>query len=152
MLKRFVLFLLLNFAALALGGMFTNAGVGSDWYEQLNKAPWTPPGWVFGAAWTLIMVCFAGYMAYLFEIRKDQKNLLLLFAFQWILNVAWNPIFFHFHQVSVGLVVIVLLTLLVAYLFFDNWKVLKGKSLLIAPYLLWLVIATSLNAYILFNN
>ena len=57
MIKRLFVFLLINFGALALGGLFTSDGVISDWYEQLNKAPWTPPGWVFGAAWTTIMVC-----------------------------------------------------------------------------------------------
>ena len=41
-------FLFLNFGALALGGLFAGSGAGSNWYAELNKAPWTPPGWVFG--------------------------------------------------------------------------------------------------------
>ncbi|NBN98947.1 MAG: hypothetical protein EBV19_06865 [Flavobacteriia bacterium] len=44
-----LLFLFLNFGALAIGGSFTADGVASDWNQNLNKAPWTPPGWVFGA-------------------------------------------------------------------------------------------------------
>jgi len=47
---RLFLFLLINFAALALGGLATSDGVVSLWYQNLNQAPWTPPGWVFGAA------------------------------------------------------------------------------------------------------
>jgi tryptophan-rich sensory protein len=53
-----LLFFILNFAALAVGGLFTGSGVSSEWYQNLDKAPWTPPGWVFGAAWPFIMICF----------------------------------------------------------------------------------------------
>ena len=49
-IKTFVLFFVLNFAALALGGLFTGSGVTSDWYTKANQAPWTPPGFVFGLA------------------------------------------------------------------------------------------------------
>ena len=143
---------MLNFAALGLGGLFTGGGVASDWYAELDKAPWTPPGWVFGFAWTTIMVCFAFYMAALFKKEQHKKTVVLLFGVQWILNVSWNPAFFYFQNALVGMVIIVGLTSLVAFLFFKFLNPLKGWSLLIAPYLLWLLIATSLNGYILFNN
>jgi len=55
MIYRLITFLLLNFGALAVGGFFTGKGVPSYWYSDLIKAPWTPPGWVFGFAWTTIM-------------------------------------------------------------------------------------------------
>jgi benzodiazapine receptor len=45
-----------------------------------------------------------------------------------------------------------LLTILIAYLMFNDWKEMKMKSLLLLPYLVWLIIATSLNSYILFYN
>ena len=59
-----VFFLLVNFGGLAIGNWLMNSGPSSTWYLELNKAPWTPPGWVFGAAWTLIMICFSIYLAY----------------------------------------------------------------------------------------
>ena len=34
---RFVLFLIVNFGALALGGLFTGSGVASDWYQNMDK-------------------------------------------------------------------------------------------------------------------
>ena len=149
---RLILFLLLNFGALALGGLFTNAGVSSDWYQEMNKAPWTPPGWVFGAAWTFIMICFGFFMAIAYDVAKDKSMLLTLYIIQWILNVGWNPTFFYFHEVLLGLVVISALTLLVYYLLFKYRKDVKWKVLFIFPYAVWLAIATSLNAYIYFNN
>ena len=151
MVKKIILFFVLNFTALAIGGLFTGSGVSSVWYQELAKAPWTPPGWVFGAAWTLIMICFAIYMAYLIK-EENSKRIILLFSLQWILNVIWNPVFFHFQNVVVGLIVITGLTILIAYFFFAFRKILNFKTAYIAPYLIWLIIATSLNAYILFNN
>jgi tryptophan-rich sensory protein len=148
MALRVLLFLILNFAALAIGGIFTGAGVQSGWYANANLAPWTPPGWVFGAAWTLIMICYAFYMG----AQKPSRNLIIVYTLQWVLNVAWNPLFFYLHEVLLALLVITLLTLLVWYSLFQFRHTLKLWSILILPYAIWLVIATSLNAYILLMN
>ena len=152
MLIRIIIFLLINFAALGLGSLFTSNGVSSDWYYSLNKAPWTPPGWVFGAAWTTIMVCFSIYLAFAWEIIENKTWLISIFSIQWILNVGWNPLFFKYQEVLPALVVIILLTIVVGYILFGNWSQMRIKSLLILPYFVWLLIATSLNMYILVNN
>lgn len=152
MIYRLLIFLVINFAALGIGGLFTSKGVSSEWYYNLNKAPWTPPGWVFGFAWTTIMICFAFYMAYAWKIVANRNLLIGLFVIQWILNILWNPVFFKFNEVLIGLVIISSLTLLVGYFLFGYISELKLKSLLVLPYFLWLVIATSLNAYILLKN
>tara|TARA_B100001287_G_C22615542_1_gene497350 strand:+ start:523 stop:981 length:459 start_codon:yes stop_codon:yes gene_type:complete len=149
---KIIVFLFVNFSALALGGFFTGSGAGSDWYNQLNKAPWTPPGWVFGFAWSTIMICFSIYMGFLYDWATEKRNILRLYFIQWILNVAWNPTFFYFHKASLGLFVIVCLTILVTYFLFNFRCDLKLYSLLILPYFIWLCIATSLNAYIVFLN
>lgn len=147
MILRFILFLIINFGALALGGLFTGQGVPSEWYQTLNKAPWTPPGWVFGAAWTTIMLLLTFYMTSALAKTKQKKTLLVLFTIQWILNVGWNPVFFMHHELFLGLVIIVALTILVAVILFRFYADMKHLSWLLLPYLLWLVIATSLNAY-----
>ena len=152
MLLRLILFFVLNFGALGIGGFFTGPGVSSDWYQNLNKAPWTPPGWVFGAAWTTIMICFSIYMALAWEKIENRNLLIGLYAFQLILNIAWNPVFFHFQNVLFGIVVISSLTVLVGWFLVGYWNELKIISLLVLPYFIWLVIATSLNGYILLKN
>ncbi|TSJ42039.1 TspO/MBR family protein [Fluviicola chungangensis] len=152
MIFKTILFLVVNFVALGIGGIFTEKGVVSEWYLSLNKAPWTPPGWVFGAAWTTIMICFAIYMAFALEKVKNRKALIALFSIQWVLNVAWNPVFFYFHHLSGGLILIGALTLLIAVLLFRYGPVLGFKSILLVPYFLWLLIATSLNAYCWWYN
>lgn len=152
MLQRIILFLVLNFGALAIGGFFTGTGVSSEWYAQLNKAPWTPPGWFFGFAWTTIMLCFSLYMTYLWPKAASKQNLVVLFSLQWLLNVSWNPVFFYFQNVSFGLVVISALTILVIFTLWKYKEQMKTLSLLLFPYGLWMMIATSLNAYILLKN
>jgi tryptophan-rich sensory protein len=98
------------------------------------------------------MVCYAFYMAYAWEIQIDKKYVLRLFIAQWILNVLWNPVFFSYQQTLLGLIIIIALTALVGYILFTQLGILKVKSLLLAPYFIWLLIASSLNAYIVFKN
>lgn len=145
-----IIFLILNFLGLAIGGLSTNSGIQSDWYLQANKAPWTPPGWVFGFAWTTIMILFSIYWAYVLIATENKTKAWTLFGIVWFLNVIWNPIFFTWHITWLGLVVISLLFLGLAYLFKQYKPLLQAKSYLLVPYLLWLLIAWSLNAYLVF--
>lgn len=148
----FILFLVINFGGLALGSWLMNGESTGQWYTNLNRAPWEPPGWVFGAAWTFIMLCFSWYLTELFSLRAS-KFLLLLYGFQVILNVSWNWIFFNQHLINLGLVVIVMLTLVIFYYFITfRSDHLKQMKYLLLPYLIWMCLATSLNAYIALNN
>lgn len=149
--KYLILFLIINFGGLALGSWLMNNGPNSDWYLNLDKAPWTPPGWVFGAAWTTIMVCFSVYLVFLF-IKNFSKKKLILFIIQVLLNVSWNYIFFNQRLVLFALVTITLLTSLIFYLFITYHKEQERFSFLLLPYMVWLCIATSLNLYILIHN
>ncbi len=152
-LVLFCFFLLLNFGALGIGIVLMNNGPTSYWYQNLNKAPWTPDNWVFGAAWFSLMFCFSIYMANIvFKKVEVHKKLTFLYGIQWVLNVSWNYIFFNQQQVFLGLIVIIALWLLIGYLLFNYLRTLKFYSLLILPYLIWMTIAVSLNAYIFINN
>ena len=152
MILRTTIFLILNFTALAFGGLFTSKGVPSEWYLTLLKAPWTPPGWVFGFAWSIIMICYAFYMGFLYSTNSKKTTIIILYVLQLFLNISWNPVFFKFHYVILGFTVISLLTLTVIFKLFFFYKAIKLKSFLILPYIFWLIIATSLNGYILIYN
>ncbi|WP_040281000.1 TspO/MBR family protein [Psychroserpens damuponensis] len=149
--KPFIVFLIINFGALGLGSLLMANGPKSLWYIQLNKAPWTPDGWVFGAAWSIIMILFSVYMTFLYTRRKTKK-VAVMFTIQFILNVSWNLLFFNQKLIHVALVNITLLTIIICAFLATYAKDLKWKSLLIVPYVLWLFIATSLNLYISLHN
>lgn len=147
-----LLFLVINFGALSIGGWLMDNGPATDWYIQLNKAPWTPPGWVFGFAWTAIMICFSIYLAQLFSIEVNSR-VIALFVIQVFLNIIWNYLFFNKHLILLGLIVLILLTILLLYFFFYlNQDKIGFYRFFLMPYIIWLFVAISLNAYILVYN
>ncbi|MDT8394111.1 MAG: TspO/MBR family protein [Bacteroidales bacterium] len=148
---KLVIFLLINFGALWLGSFLQGEGARSSWYQSLELAPWTPPGWAFGVAWVSIMICFSFFMAYAADLRS-LSFVLLLFILQFILNVSWNAIFFRYHFVGAGLVVILLLTIITGFFVFWGIKHLQWKTLLVLPYFIWLLLAISLNWYTWIRN
>ena len=149
--KGLLLFIVINFSALAIGTWLMNDGPRTAWYINLNQAPWSPPGWVFGVAWSSIMLLFSVYMAFLLQVYTSKK-VMLLFSTQFVLNVFWNYLFFNQHLIFLGLLNIIFLTVLMFYFLVTFKRTLKNKSFYVLPYCLWLVLATSLNLYIaLFN-
>lgn len=150
-IKPFITFLIINFGALAIGSWLMNNGPQTEWYTSLNQAPWTPEGWVFGVAWTTIMLCFSIYMSYL-NLKLPISKFAALFSVHFILNVIWNYLFFNQHLIAFGLITIVALTIVVATFLFKFKTELKAKTLFILPYFVWLCIATSLNTYIYLYN
>lgn len=150
-LKLTLFFLVINFGGLAIGSWLMNNGPLSNWYTNLNQAPWTPPGIVFGIAWTLIMVCFSIYLSKMFIEENNQKNR-LIYLFQFLLNVSWNYIFFNQHLVLFGLIILLLLTSLLFIYYFKLSNRTGNYKYLLLPYMIWLCIATSLNLYFLIHN
>ena len=151
-LRTSLIFGFLNFGGLYLGALSTTPGVNSPWYTNLNQAPWTPPGYVFGLAWTLIMICFTAYMSLLWQEKSVRKTAKKLFILSWGLNVLWNPVFFGFHKTDAALIIISGLLVLLVIVAIKFVRFLQLKTLWIAPYIIWLIIATSLNAYIVYQN
>jgi len=150
--KLTLFFLIINFGGLAIGNWLMNNGPSTEWYINLSKAPWTPPGWVFGAAWTLIMICFSVYLAKQFVVDKKIQLLGIIFFIEFILNVSWNYLFFNQHLVLLGLINITFLTSTLFYYFYKLSDKVGNYKFLLLPYMIWLCIATSLNLYILIHN
>jgi tryptophan-rich sensory protein len=135
-----------------------NDGASSLWYKNLNRAFWEPPGWVFGFAWTIVMTCFSIYLAFLFNIKQKiniisfKSDLVKIYIVHLILNISWNYLFFNKQMIEIALFDILLLSMLMFYFLFKYFPFIKFKSSLIIPYCMWLLIATSLNLYIVIYN
>lgn len=147
----FFVFLVLNFGALWIGTILMENGPNDSWYLGLNKAPWTPPGWVFGAAWTTIMLLYSCYMTILWK-QKANQTIIVLFFIQWLLNVGWNWFFFNQHEMFISELVLFLLTFIIGFFLVFYNKKMHLYSLLLVPYLMWLLVANSLNLYVLLYN
>lgn len=152
---RFFVFLILNFGALYIGSLLMGGNPSeNEWYDSLNKAPWTPPGWLFGLAWTVVMLFFSIYMWKLAgELKGKQLSALwFMFGLQWILNVLWNPVFFNWNLPLIGLLILVLLMVTLVFLQINFADSKPIYLITVSPYLLWLGIAFSLNLYIVIKN
>ncbi len=131
-----------------IGGILTRDGV-RDWYPDLEKPSHTPPGWVFGPAWTLLyaMMSVSLYVA----SRRGEENAgvwrasRVLFGTQLALNVLWSWVFFGRRSPGWALVEIVFLWTAIAATVIGFWKVSRTAALLLLPYLLWTSVAAALN-------
>jgi tryptophan-rich sensory protein len=149
-MKHLILFLTINFGGLAFGSFLMGNPASNEWYQLQAKAPWTPPGWVFGAAWFSIMLFYSIFLQQLLKTsRVNRKSVKWLFGISVVLNVSWNPLFFVHHWVALGLVVLIALFFVLVLLARIALKQKPLLVLLILPYLIWMLIAISLNAYLL---
>jgi translocator protein len=144
-------FLALNFGGLWLGNIATGPGVVSEWYTTLNQAPWTPHGWVFGLAWTIIGATFSIFMA---NEWANEENPIpkALFSEALFLNIFWNFVFFDQHTLAAGIIISVLAVIVFLMAHYTRITSGWGKMLWIMPYFIWLMIASSLNWYIVLMN
>jgi tryptophan-rich sensory protein len=149
----FIVFILLCFIVELIGSLWTKQTV-LTWYPMLTKPSWTPPSWVFGPVWSLlyIMIGVSGWLIYRSESSRKRTIALILYGIQLCLNFIWSFLFFSLRSPALGLIDIVLLCLFISLTILQSWKVRPLASLLLIPYLIWVLYATSLNAAIWILN
>jgi tryptophan-rich sensory protein len=144
--------LVVCFGVAALGGVSTADAV-REWYPTLDKPPWTPPNWAFGPIWTFLYASMA--VAAWDVIRRGPapaRGATGLFAVQLVFNALWSPVFFAWHQVLPALVIITLLWACIAGCIATFWARSRLAGALMVPYLVWISVAWSLNAWIWWFN
>ena len=148
--KNFLTFLicLLPPALCSLTGAFFRPGL---WYQDLIKPAWTPPGFVFPIAWTILYLFMGVTLFHLWNSQKLKGKESFLYGMQFVFNGAWSPLFFGAHQIGKGLVVLFLLwnTILCFLYLIKKNSLLFGLNLI---YFLWLTYALSLNGAIYLMN
>ncbi len=138
-----LVFIAMNCAAAASGLIFRPG----QWYQRLDKPPWTPPNWLFGPAWSLLYAASAA-AGYLVWLSADAGELVLplgLYALQLALNAAWSGIFFGMRRPDLAFGELVLLWLAIVATIFAFWPVRGDAALLLVPYLAWVTFAGALN-------
>ena len=138
--------IIICFAAAWVGSRLTTPAI-SGWYKALRKPAWTPPNWLFGPVWSLLYLGM-GIAAWLVWRKLEAPGArlgLLLFATQLVLNVAWSGVFFALHRpgAAFGEVLLLWISILATALAF--WPLSRAAGWLLAPYLIWVSFAASLN-------
>ena len=144
---RLVVCLALTFSAAVLGSLFTRNAI-SDWYANLNKPFFTPPGWLFGPVWTVLYLLMALSAFLVWQKGLDShivKVALALYLLQLILNGLWMPLFFGLRMPLVAFVEILLLWTTIGLTILAFARVSIPAALLLLPYILWASFAAVLN-------
>lgn len=141
------------FAALVAGGglLIGTVTLPGDWYAQLAKPDFNPPGWVFGPVWTLlyILIAIAGWRVW----QVDRAGWAMrLWWVQLGLNFAWSPAFFYLHRIGLALVILAGLLAAVIGFIAAAWYRHRLAACLFLPYAAWVAFAGLLNASILALN
>ncbi len=146
-------FSLLVFIAGVLGiGIFIGMNIPpGEWYAALNKPFFTPPNWVFAPVWTTLYTII-GYVGWRLWQRENNKLAMTLWTVQMLLNFIWTPVFFGLHMTLLGLVIVSTMAVTLALFIKLNWSRDRVSAVLFLPYLLWVCIATALNAGIVILN
>jgi tryptophan-rich sensory protein len=126
--------------------MFTDQGV-TDWYPEIIKPSYTPPGSFIGVVWTIIFILSAISLILFINRGKGSKifwPVIGLFALNGIVNVAWSYIFFTKHLIGLAVIDSLLILMTAGMIMVIAWRVSKMSSLLLIPYVLWVSFATYL--------
>jgi translocator protein len=141
-----------------LGSQATISNV-TGWYAAADKAPWSPPNWVFGPVWTVLYTAMAVAAWLVWRSRSpNRRTALTVYGVQLALNLAWTPVFFGLYPVwgsaalwlALGIIMVLALAVAATVLLFGPIR--RTAGLLMLPYLSWIIFAASLNLWAAANN
>jgi len=120
-------------------------------YNTLIKPPFSPPGFIFPIAWSIIYILMGiSYLIFKnnnFYTQKEDK----IYYSQLFVNLLWSVFFFIFKWRLFTIFWTILLLILVIYLIILFFNKTKISAYLNITYLLWLLFATylTIGVYIL---
>ena len=116
------------------------------WYLGLQTPPWQPPGAVFGLAWAynFSILLVVGIALPLTAARGRVALYLGTFAVSVVLALAWAWLFYVGHQPLASAIALTLAALVTVVMVVAAFGQSTWMGVVLLPYQLWLVIATSL--------
>lgn len=130
-----------------LSGRLSGSGPGDPWFDALLKPAIYPPSATFGIVWSILYAVMGFALALVGSAwgARGRGTAIAVFAVQFLVNLAWSPVFFGAHRITGGLLVLALLDVLVVVTIVLFWRVRKLAGVLLVPYLAWILFATALN-------
>lgn len=125
------------------------------WYQSLIKPSWAPPSWLFGPVWTvlyaLIIISF-GAVFYKVITKKLPKIVAVPFLLNLIFNLSFTPIQFGLQNNLLAAFDIILVLATLIWAMSAIYKQARWVFWLNVPYLVWVLIATTLQITITYLN
>lgn len=130
-----------------LSGRLSGSGPGDPWFDALVKPAIYPPPATFAIVWPILYAAMGFALALVGSAwgARGRGLAIAMFALQFLVNLAWSPVFFGAHRIAGGLIVLALLDILVVVTIVLFWRVRKLAGALLLPYLAWILFATALN-------
>ena len=123
------------------------------WFDTLIKPPFNPPAWIFTPVWIILYgMIFVSLLLYTIKPARNKMRGYIYFIIQMVLNLAWSPVFFLLHNITLALIIIILMDLFVILTIKRFYTVSKFAGMMLIPYFLWILFATYLNTAFLILN
>jgi len=129
----------------AVGAIWTSSD--GSWYRGIKKPSFNPPSWVFGPVWTLLftLMGISLYIVWTSPSSNIKLIALVLFAIQFVFNIAWSYLFFGLNKPLWSFIEILLLLVFILGTAVYFFRVNKTAGYLLIPYFLWVSFASFLN-------
>lgn len=156
MKKQYLSLALWILALIVIGsliGSLTQSEI-TTWYSTLHRSLLTPPDYAFPIVWTILytLIAISGWIIWRTTLFNHLRFIKCLYVMQLLLNWSWTPLFFSYHLTGLSLAVLLIMDMLVGLIICLSYKNIKAVSLLMMPYVVWIILATYLNFYIWFYN
>ena len=113
------------------------------WYYELKKPTLTPPGYVFGIAWSILYTLIA--ISYYLALWDKSFAYWIIPIIHLLLNYSYTPLIFVYKRLLESAIItsLVLLTAIIVMILFYKYGNMISVYLLI-PYIIWLSFANYL--------
>ena len=143
---RLLLLIVLCFGSGLIVASFNTAST-MTWYHSLYLSPLTPPDWVFAVVWSILygLIVLSAFLVWPVASHR-------YFYFQLVSMVLWGYTFWEARMTFWSFCILVALTLFISEMMKEFYRYSKLSAYLLIPYLLWVVFASYLNAYVFMYN
>lgn len=142
-----VIALVLCYGAGFLGSLFIIGETNGDWYASVRPSI-TPPNWLFPIVWNILflLIAVSFWLTWIGSTNdKDRKKIVWVYGINLVANVLWSAFYFGLHNPSLAFVDLILIVSTIIVAMVISRRIDKRASLLLMPYLIWVIFAGLLN-------
>ena len=126
-------------------GLWVNTG--DNWYRNLNKPSWQPPGAVFGIIWpyNFIVLGIASFVIAQRATTSTSLTYILFFALSVAAALTWAYLFYRPHNLTGAAIALTLTALLTIPMTYILFTISTPMAIAVMPYQVWVAIAAALS-------
>ena len=126
-----------------------------NWYSEIIRPTWAPPGWIFSPVWTILYILIAISFTKVFWMYYKKQisfTVVIPFILNLIFNFLFTPIQFWLQNNTLALIDVTLVLITLIWAMKVIYRHNRWICYIQVPYLLWVSFATILQATITYLN